>query len=133
MLGQYKNPDNDPRGVWTSISLHAKDESTNGRYSITFSNGVTYQAPVGSHARLSYENMQKAYDENRLWFGENGKNIPRLKKFLNEIKDGVTANTILFHSDVGNTQKAKQEIKALFLDSAIRGGAQYRYFGFASV
>ena len=115
MLQQYKNLDNDPRGVWTSISLHAKDESANGRYTITFSNGVTYQAPVGSHARLSYENMQKAYDENRLWFGEDGKNIPRLKKFLSEIKDGVTANTILFHSEVGNTQKAKQEIKALFL------------------
>ena len=117
MLEQYKNPDNDHRGVWTSISLHAKDESANGRYSITFSNGVTYQAPIGSHARLSYENMQKAYNENRLWFGENGKNIPRLKKFLSEIKSGVTANTILFHSEVGNTQKAKQEIKALFAPS----------------
>lgn len=116
MLSMYKNPDNDPRGVWTSITLHAKDESSQGNYSITFDNGVTYQAPSGTHARLSYENMQKAYKENRLWFGESGKNTPRLKKFLSEIKDGVTHNTLLVQQEVGNTQKAKQEIKTLFSD-----------------
>ena len=119
MLSMYKNPDNDPRGVWTSITLHAKDESSNGNYKITFPNGVTYQAPQGTHARLSYENMKKAYNENRLWFGENGKNTPRLKKFLSEIKDGVTYNTLLFQNEVGNTQKAKQEIKELFKDDNV--------------
>lgn len=114
MLQQYKNPDNDPRGVWTSITLQAKSGTDSMRYRIKFDNGVEWEAPTGTYPRFSKENLEKLYKENRLWFGESGKNTPRLKKFLSEIKEGVIHNTLLTQDEVGNTQKAKQEIKVLF-------------------
>lgn len=117
MLSMYKNPDNDPRGVWTSITLQAKSGSENMLYKIKFDNGIEWEAPNGTYPRFSKENLENLYKENRLWFGESGKNTPRLKKFLSEIKDGVIHNTLLTQNEVGNTQKAKQEIKALFSNS----------------
>lgn len=117
MLKQYKNPDNDPRGVWTSITLQAKSGNENMRYKIKFDNGIEWEAPNGTYPRFSRNNLENLYKENRLWFGENGKNTPRLKKFLSEIKEGVTHNTLLFQTEVGNTQKAKQEMKSLFSNS----------------
>lgn len=119
MLLAYKNPDNDPRGVWTSITLQAKSGNEAMRYKIKFDNGIEWEAPNGTYPRFSKNNLEKLYKENRLWFGESGKNTPRLKKFLNEIKDGVTHNTLLFQTEVGNTQKAKQEIKGLFANGDI--------------
>ena len=119
MLSMYKNPDNDPRGVWTSITLQAKSGNENMRYKIKFENGIEWEAPAGTYPRFSKANLEKLYKENRLWFGESEKNTPRLKKFLSEIKDGVTHNTILTQKEVGNTQKAKQEIKALFSDDGV--------------
>ena len=117
MLKQYKNPDNDPRGIWTSITLQAKSGNESMRYKIKFDNGVEWEAPAGTYPRFSKENLENLYRENRLWFGESGKNTPRLKKFLCEIKDGVIHNTLLMQNEVGNTQKAKQEIKSIFADS----------------
>ncbi|WP_053941133.1 site-specific DNA-methyltransferase, partial [Helicobacter ailurogastricus] len=114
MLADYKNPDNDPRGVWTSITLQAKSGSENSRYKIVFDNGVEWEAPSGTYPRFNKKKLIDLYNENRLWFGKSGKNVPRLKKFLSEIKDGIVVNTLLFQKEVGNTQKAKQEIQALF-------------------
>lgn len=82
MLKQYKNPDNDPRGVWTSITLQAKSGNENMRYKIKFDNGIEWEAPNGTYPRFSRNNLENLYKENRLWFGENGKNTPRLKNFL---------------------------------------------------
>ncbi len=119
MLSAYQNPDNDKRGVWTSITLQAKSGSENMRYSITFDNGVTWEAPNGTYPRFKKETLLELYKDNRLWFGKNGTNTPRLKKFLNEIKEGVIHNTILTLKEVGNTQTAKQEIKKLFEGQAL--------------
>ena len=98
-LARYKNPDNDPRGKWTSVALQAKSGS--GTYEITFENGVSWQPVKGTYPRLSKNSLLKAYEEGRLWFGKNGSNVPRLKKYLSEVKDGVISSSLLLNSDVG--------------------------------
>lgn len=110
-LARYKNPDNDPRGVWTSVALQAKSGSST--YEMTFDNGVIWKPVEGTYPRLSKESLIRAYKEGRLWFGENGKNVPRLKKYLSEVQDGVISNTILLADDVGSTQLAKETLKRI--------------------
>ncbi|WP_300691876.1 MULTISPECIES: site-specific DNA-methyltransferase [Helicobacter] len=114
MLESYKNPDNDPRGVWTSITLQAKSGSENMRYKVVFPNGVEWESPIGTYPRFTKEKIIELYNDNRLWFGENKKNTPRLKKFLTEVKDGVVHNTLLMQKEVGNTQQGKQDVKDNF-------------------
>ena len=110
---RYTNPDNDPRGLWTSVALQAKSGSESNLYEITFPNGVKWKPVSGTFPRLTKESLQKAYDDGRLWFGGSGKNVPRLKKYLNEVKQGVVSNSILNPSDVGSTQEAKETLKRI--------------------
>jgi len=110
---RYSNPDNDPRGDWTSVALQAKSGSVNNIYEITFSNGVKWKPVAGTFPRLSKESLLRAYEEGRLWFGKNGKNVPRLKKYLTEVKQGVVSNSILLPNEVGSTQLAKETLKKI--------------------
>ena len=54
--------------------------------------------------------------DNRIWFGENGDNVPRLKRFISEIQQGIVPISLFYHIDVGHTQEASKEVKALFDD-----------------
>lgn len=108
---RYQNPDNDPRGAWTSVALQAKSGSST--YEITFPNGVTWKPVDGTFPRLSKESLLKAYKENRLWFGKDGTNVPRLKKYLSEVQDGVLSNTVWLNEIVGSTQFAKETLKRI--------------------
>lgn len=110
-LKRYQNPDNDPRGLWTSVALQAKSGSNT--YSIEFDNGVQWEPVKGTYPRLSKDSLIKAYNDNRLWFGKDGKNVPRLKKFLSEVKEGVLSSSLLLADDVGSTQLAKENLKKL--------------------
>jgi len=113
MNARYSNPDNDKKGVWTSVALQAKSGSKSNLYEIEFSNGVKWKPVAGTFPRLKKTSLQKAYDENRLWFGKSGKNVPRLKKYLSEVKQGVVSNSIWLNSDVGSTQMGKEELKRI--------------------
>lgn len=113
MNARYSNPDNDPRGNWTSVALQAKSGSVSNIYEIKFPNGITWKPVEGTYPRLSKDSLQKAYDEGRLWFGKEGKNIPRLKKYLSEVKQGIIANSLWMNEDVGSTQLAKENLKKL--------------------
>ena len=107
----YKNPDNDPRGPWTSVKLDAKSGTEASLYKIVFPNGVKWSPTPGRYPAYTKENLLKLYYDNRIWFGPNGKNIPRLKKFLFEVQQGLVPNTLLLPHEVGNTQKAKEDYK----------------------
>jgi adenine specific DNA methylase Mod len=111
MDARYSNPDNDIKGNWTSVALQAKSGSESNLYEITFPNGVYWQPVKGTYPRLSKDSLMKAYDENRLWFGKNGTNVPRLKKYLSEVKQGVVSNSIWKNEDVGSTQFGKENLK----------------------
>lgn len=116
MDARYENPDNDPKGPWQSVALQAKSGSESSIYEIEFPNGVVWKPVSGTFARLSKESLMRAYKEGRLWFGKNGKNVPRLKKYLSEVKQGLVASTIFKVEEVGSTQESKNEIKKLFND-----------------
>ncbi len=110
---RYSNPDNDSRGVWTSVALQAKSGTENNVYEAVFSNGVKWKPTAGTFPRLTKESLMQAYKEGRLWFGKNGKNVPRLKKYLSEVKQGVVSNSILLSDEVGSTQLAKENLKTI--------------------
>lgn len=110
---RYENPDNDSRGLWTSVALQAKSGTESNVYEITFSNGVRWKPVPGTYPRLTKEALMNAYKDGRLWFGKNGKNVPRLKKYLTEVKQGVVSNSILQADEVGSTQIAKETIKKI--------------------
>ena len=111
----YSNPDNDPRGVWQSLPLQAKS-GTDTNFEHTFSNGVVWRPPAGRFSAFSHESLQKMEEDNRIWFGKNGNNVPRYKKFLSEVKDGFVPTTLWFREEVGDNQDAKNEMKALNAD-----------------
>ena len=107
----YKNPDNDPRGPWASVKLDAKSGSEPNLYEIIFPNGIKWKPSPGRYPAYTKENLLKLYRDKRIWFGESGKNVPRLKKFLSEVQQGLVPNTLLLPNEVGNTQKAKEDYK----------------------
>lgn len=110
----YGNPDNDPRGPWTSVILSAKSGSQNLIYEITTPSGRKCYPPSGRYWSCNKDTFEKWKDDNRIWFGNDGDGTPRKKTFLSEVQPGLRPNTILFQNEVGNNQEAKQETKALF-------------------
>jgi len=94
MDSRYKNYDDDPRGVWASDNLLVKTYSKEYDYPIRTPGGKKINPPKGSCWRVSKEKLIKLIRDKRIWFGENGNNVPRLKRFLNEVKKGSVPVTI---------------------------------------
>ncbi|MGD0461632.1 MAG: site-specific DNA-methyltransferase [Tepidisphaeraceae bacterium] len=110
----YKNPDNDPRGPWTSGDLSARNFYGAGTYAITTPKGrVIAGPPKGMYWRFSNERFHELDRDNRIWWGKDGNNQPRLKRFLSDVMEGIVPQTIWFHQEVGNTQEAKKEVLAV--------------------
>ena len=119
---RYKNPDNDPRGDWTSGDLSVKTYNANTDYEITTPSGRKVNPPHGACWRVSRERFAELVADNRIWFGENGDNVPRLKRFVSEIQDGIVPTSILFYKDVGHSQEGRQELKKVFDDKGYFDG-----------
>jgi adenine-specific DNA-methyltransferase len=115
----YKNPDNDPRGLWTSGSLLATTFSQNGVFEIVAPNGKKHIPPEGRCWRFSLEKINQLISENRIWFGSDGNGIPRIKRFLNEMPDGVVPQNWLDYKLVGSGQDGTQELKKIFDNSLV--------------
>jgi adenine-specific DNA-methyltransferase len=113
---RYKNLDNDPRGVWISDNLTVKTYSEKYDYPITTPSSRIVNPAHGSCWRVSKEKFQELVEDSRIWFGEEGGNVPRLKRFLSEVQDGMVATTLWLHQEVGHNQEGRQEVKALFDD-----------------
>lgn len=116
-IANYKNPDNDTRGPWASADCTSnknRTERPNGWYAITHPRTGEEVWPQ-PHAvwRFTKAEFDAAIEDNRVWWGEGQANtVPRLKRFLTDVKEGVTAQTVWLHQDVGNTQDARREINA---------------------
>ena len=119
---RYKNPDNDPRGVWTSSDLTVKTYSSDYDYEIITPSGKIVKPTSGRCWNTSKQRLQALIDDNRVWFGENGDNVPRLKRFLSEIQEGMVPTSLLFYKDVGHSQEGRQELKKLFDDKGYFDG-----------
>ena len=113
MDSRYTNPDNDPRGPWTSSDFTARTYSASTDYPITTPGGRVV-TPTKSRSWISSrEEFEKLVADNRIWFGEKGNNVPRKKTFLSEVQVGVVPVTTWRFEEVGSTQDAKKEVKVL--------------------
>lgn len=109
----YLNPDNDPRGPWTTNAIQARNFYSAGSYEIVGKNGEIHKPPKGTYWRISQDNFIKLDADNRIWWGKDGDSIPRIKKFLSEAKDGVVASTLWLHGEVGQNAEAKTELRSI--------------------
>jgi len=116
-IGRYINPDNDQRGPWASLPAHAKAEKGRRQsqfFTITTPSGRKIDPPPGRCWLYTEERFREMIEDNRIWFGKNGNNAPRVKKFLSEVQTGLVPSTIWHYNEVGTTGTAKAEITALF-------------------
>lgn len=119
---RYSNPDNDPRGVWMSSDLSVKTYNPATDYPITTPAGNIINPPSGRCWRTSKDAFDKLVKENRVYFGEDGTNTPRLKRFLSELKyDGMAPTSILMFKEVGHSQEGSQEVTKLLAVGAFDG------------
>lgn len=112
---RYKNPDNDPRGVWksTDSTAQAGHGTKSQFYVLSAPNGKQHHLTPGRCWVYTEEVMNRMIADNRIWFGPDGNNVPAIKRFLTEVRDGIVPQTLWPYTEVGHTQEAKKEIKAL--------------------
>ena len=116
---RYQNPDNDARGVWSSSDLSVGPRVESNVYEIMTPGGRRVLPPSGYSWRLNKETFEEYKKDNRIWFGENGNNTPRIKRFLSEVKQGITPMTIWKYTEVGHSQDATKELKEVFDGKAV--------------
>ena len=111
---RYSNPDNDPRGVWQSDNLTVKSYTASCDYPITTPSGRIVEPPAGRCWSLSKKAFFERLQDNRIWFGADGNGVPRIKRFLSELKfNGMAPTSILFYKEVGHSQEGSQEVNKL--------------------
>ncbi len=118
----FKNPDDDPRGPWKAENLSAGKFYSAGQFVITGPFGNTFFPPQGRYWRCNEQQYKEWLDDGRITFGLNGKGRPMLKKYLNEMEDGLTPNTWWEHTQYGSNKEASIGLKALM-------GADVEVFG----
>ena len=113
---KYKNPDNDPRGPWQSISasVQAGHAVPSQFYTIVSPAGIEFNPPKGRCWAYNEERMKKEIANGNIWFGLEGQNAPRIKKFLSTAKIGLTPQTLWAGDDFGTTDSAKKHLLSLF-------------------
>ena len=112
---RYSNPDNDPRGVWSSSDISVGPAIQENVYTITTPSGREVEPPAGRSWSLSRKAFRERLQDNRIWFGPDGNGVPRMKRFLSELrKTGVTPMTIWKHTEVDHSQGATQKLAKLF-------------------
>jgi len=117
--GRYSNPDNDPRGPWSSGDMTVRTYTASCDYPITTPSGRVVNPPASRCWMVSKERFEELVQDNRVWFGTHGGNVPRLKQFQSEIQAGMVPVTVWLHESVGHNQEAKQELKAIFSDAEL--------------
>ena len=119
---RYSNPDNDPRGVWMSSDISVKTYNAECDYPITAPSGRVIEPPAGRCWSLSKNAFLERLQDNRIWFGPDGNGVPRIKRFLTDLKhEGMAPTSIMFFKDVGHSQEGAQEVSKL-LDGGFFSG-----------
>lgn len=113
-FSRYSNPDNDSRGVWQSDNSTVGPVIAEKVYEIKLPSGRKILPPNGRCWLYTKKRFQEMIDDNRIWFGPKGDNVPRVKRFLSEVKQGITPMSIWKYSEVGHSQEAAQKLKSLF-------------------
>ena len=113
-LKAYKNPDNDPRGIWRASDLSARTYSASCDYIITGPTGLKFSPPPSRSWIVNEESYQRMLADNRITFGADGTGRPMQKKFITEVKDGITPETWLSREKGGDNKIARYELKEIF-------------------
>ena len=114
---RYANPDDDSRGPWKSSDLSARNPYSKGTYSIKCPGGrVVKGPPPGSFWRYSKEKFREMDRDKRIWWGEDQNQVPAIKRFLSEVKQGLVPETIWTYKEVGHTQDAKKTLLQIFTE-----------------
>ena len=118
---RYKNPDNDQRGPWQSVSANAQagHATPTQFYDVTAPSGRVHHLPPGRCWLYTKERMQAAIETNDIWFGLNGNGVPRVKMFLSEVKAGLTPETLWIAADVGTNDFAKKHLVSMLRELEI--------------
>lgn len=120
-IARYKNPDNDKRGSWQSVSLNvqAGHAVKSQFYELISPNGKIHNPPKGRCWVYNKEKMNDLIKDGRIWFGLKGNGVPRLKKFLSESEIKITPDTLWLGNDVGTNKEAKKHLIKLFPDKEV--------------
>jgi len=113
-LEDYKNPDDDPRGVWRAQDLSASKPYKAGVFTILGPRGKQFSPPPGRYWRCNEEQYKTWLADDRIWFGKSGEGRPMLKAFLSEATEGITPNTWWSYTFAGHNKEATLELKAIF-------------------
>ncbi|NRO29263.1 site-specific DNA-methyltransferase [Lactobacillus helveticus] len=117
---RYSNPDNDPRGPWSSSDISVGPAIQANIYPVKTPSGRVVEPPAGRSWRLSRQAFRERLQDNRIWFGSDGNGVPRIKRFKSELhKTGITPMTIWKFKEVGHSQEATQQLQKLM------GGKKY--------
>ena len=113
----YSNPDKDERGPWKAGDFSAGNKGGRATASCVYEivnpiTGEKYLPPDGRRWVYNQEKMEQLLNENRVWFGPDNKGKPKYKRFLSEVRRGITASTIF--DDVGTNTNASAEFNAVF-------------------
>jgi len=119
--GRYKNPDNDSRGPWQSVSANVQEGHATPQqyYGIVGPTGKVHHPPKGRCWVYSEQKMLQEIAANNVWFGKDGNSVPRLKQFLAHRKTGLTPETLWCAEDVGTTSTAKKHLLNLFKETSL--------------
>ena len=113
-LSAYKNPDNDKRGPWRASDLSARTYSASCDYVITGPTGVSFSPPASRAWIVNKDSYERLLKDNRITFGVDGNGRPMQKKFLSEVKAGITPETWLDRIKAGDNKVARYEMKEIF-------------------
>lgn len=115
-IARYKNPDNDKRGAWQSVSLNvqAGHAVKSQFYEIVSPSGKVHNPPKGRCWVYNKDKMNALIKDERVWFGSGGNGVPRLKKYLSESEIKITPETLWLGNDVGTNEEAKKHLIKLF-------------------
>lgn len=116
-LARYKNPDDDPRGPWTSGDMTAKagpGRRASQFYDLTLPSGRIVRPAQGMAWRFTRDRLEELIRDGRVSFGPQGDSVPRLKRFLSETQGGLVPTTWWPADEVGTTDIAKKELRRLF-------------------
>jgi len=116
---RYANPDNDHRGQWSSGDISVKTYNANCDYPIKTPSGRIVKPAKSRCWMFSKEKFMELVDDNRIWFGQDGNNVPRLKQFQSEIQQGIVPVTVWEYGEVGHNQGGKQEFKEVMHGSGL--------------
>ena len=105
----FSNPDNDPRGDWSSGDMTSKTKAAGHSYPVKTPSGVIHYPPPGRQWAPSLTTFERMIKENRVWFGKDNSNKPRIKQFLSEVQNGIVPLSIWLRDEVGDNQEAKRE------------------------